>query len=267
VKAKRRFGQNFLRDPGIVRSIVRCINPSGTQTLVEIGPGQGALTGLLLEQVGCLAAIEIDEDLLPPLRQRFEPKGLRLIAQDVLTVHFDSLASQLQTAKLRVVGNLPYNISSPVLFHLLTYCHVIEDQTFMLQEEVVDRMVAAPGSKTYGRLSVMLQARYDMEKCLHVPPESFWPVPKVQSAVVRMTPLPAESLLIKDWQVFGRLVTQAFSSRRKMIRNTLADQLLHLDLQALGVDARQRPEELSVIQYAGLSNQLTDSKVTPLSPC
>jgi 16S rRNA (adenine1518-N6/adenine1519-N6)-dimethyltransferase len=267
VKAKRRFGQNFLRDQSIVRAIVQCIRPLPSQTLVEIGPGQGALTGLLLEQAGRLAAIEIDEDLLPGLRQRLEPKGLHLVSQDVLTVNFNQLATELQAVRLRVVGNLPYNISSPVLFHLLDYSPVIEDQTFMLQEEVVDRMVAEPGSKTYGRLSVMLQARYDMEKCLHVPPESFWPVPKVQSAVVRMTPLPSESLLIKDWQVFGRLVTQAFSSRRKMIRNTLADQLLHLDLQALGVDARQRPEELSVIQYAGLSNQLTDSKVTPLSPC
>ena len=267
MKAKRWFGQNFLRDQSVVRAIVRCINPSLTQTFVEIGPGQGALTGLLLEQAGRLAAIEIDEDLLPVLRQRLEPKGLQLIAQDVLTVNFNSLAHDLQASKLRVVGNLPYNISSPVLFHLLAYSQVIDDQTFMLQEEVVDRMVAAPGSKTYGRLSVMLQAKYAMEKCLHVPPESFWPVPKVQSAVVRMQPLAAENLRIKDWQVFGRLVTQAFSSRRKMIRNTLAVYLDQLDLAALGVDARQRPEELSVTQYAGLANQLTDSNVTPLSPC
>ncbi len=267
MKAKRRFGQNFLRDQAVVQAIVRCIHPLPKQTLVEIGPGQGALTALLLERAGCLAAIEIDEDLLPVLRERLEPKGLRLIAQDVLTVEFNWLASELQASKLRVVGNLPYNISSPVLFHLLGFSDAIEDQTFMLQEEVVDRMVASPGSKTYGRLSVMLQAKYDMEKCLHVPPESFWPVPKVQSAVVRMQPFASQRMVIKDWQVFGRLVTQAFSSRRKMIRNTLGSLLDRLDLNAVGALPTQRPEELTVSQYINLANQLIDSNVTPLSPC
>ena len=256
MKAKRRFGQNFLRDQSIVRAIVQCIRPLPSQTLVEIGPGQGALTGLLLEQVGCFAAIEIDEDLLPALRQRFELKGLRLVSQDVLTVDFNQLATELQATRLRVVGNLPYNISSPVLFHLLDYSPVIEDQTFMLQEEVVDRMVAAPGSKVYGRLSVMLQARYDMEKCLHVPPESFWPVPKVQSAVVRMQPLAKEHQPVHNWPVFAGLVSHAFSSRRKMIRNTLASLLDRLDLDAVDARPTQRPEELTVEQYARLANQL-----------
>ena len=256
MKAKRRFGQNFLRDQSVVRAIVQCIRPLPSQTLVEIGPGQGALTGLLLEQAGRLAAIEIDEDLLPGLRQRLEPKGLHLVSQDVLTVNFNQLATELQAVRLRVVGNLPYNISSPVLFHLLDYSPVIEDQTFMLQEEVVDRMVAAPCSKTYGRLSVMLQARYNMEKCLHVPPESFWPVPKVQSAVVRMQPLAKEHQPVHNWPVFARLVSQAFSSRRKMIRNTLAGLLDRLDLNAVDARPTQRPEELTVEQYARLANQL-----------
>jgi 16S rRNA (adenine1518-N6/adenine1519-N6)-dimethyltransferase len=259
VKAKLRFGQNFLRDQSIVRAIVQCIYPLASQTLVEIGPGQGALTGLLLGQAGRLAAIEIDEDLLPGLRQRFEPKGLYLVSQDVLAIDFHQLATQLQASRLRVVGNLPYNISSPVLFHLLDYSSVVEDQTFMLQEEVVDRMVAEPGSKTYGRLSVMLQARYDIEKCLHVPPESFWPVPKVQSAVVRMQPLTKEQQTVLDWQIFAGLVTQAFSSRRKMVRNTLAGLLDRLDLDAVDALPTQRPEELTVEQYAKLANQLADS--------
>lgn len=258
MRAKRRFGQNFLRDQGVARAIVRCINPAPTQTLVEIGPGQGALTALLLEQAGRLAAIEIDEDLLPVLRQRLEPKGLQLIAQDVLTVNFDSLAHDLQASTLRVVGNLPYNISSPILFHLLEAAEHIQDQYVMLQKEVVDRMVASHGSKIYGRLSVMLQARYQIERCLLVPPGAFHPAPKVDSAVARMVPLPVDQLQVRDWIIFAAVVSTAFSQRRKMLRNTLAPYEGQIDWDALGILPTQRAEEISVEKFIQLANTLSD---------
>jgi 16S rRNA (adenine1518-N6/adenine1519-N6)-dimethyltransferase len=269
--AKKRFGQNFLHDPGIIRRIIGLIRPLPGQAIIEIGPGQGALTGALVAGAGRVTAIELDQDLLPILRSRFGPSELNLIAADVLTVDFAALAQSLASEffpasesaaaprSLRIVGNLPYNISTPLLFHLLPVVDRVADQTFMLQKEVVDRMVAAPGSKVYGRLSVMLQAHYRMEKLLQVPSGAFVPAPKVDSAIVGMWPLPEALRPSGDAQVFSRLVTQAFSARRKMLRNTLASYAEVIDLAAVGLLPTQRPEEVSVDQYRALAAQVAQS--------
>src|SRR6478609_4068874 len=185
-QARKRFGQHFLADAGIIDGIVREIDPRAGQAMVEIGPGLAALTQPLVERVGRLSVIELDRDLAARLRKHPQ---LDVVEADVLNVDFTALARERGVAKLRVVGNLPYNISSPILFHLLQHVAAVEDQHFMLQKEVVDRMVAAPATSDYGRLSVMLQWRYAMENVLHVPPESFDPPPRVDSAVVRMVPL------------------------------------------------------------------------------
>lgn len=260
--AKKRFGQNFLHDPSIIRRIIGLIRPTPGQSIIEIGPGQGALTELLIAQAGQITAIELDQDLLPGLRARFAESQLHLIAQDVLTVDFLALAKTMP-APLRIVGNLPYNISTPLLFHLLPIADRVTDQTFMLQKEVVDRMVAPPGSKVYGRLSVMLQARYAMQKLLRVPAGAFSPAPKVESAIVAMQPLPLVDPPSFAFADFAGLVTQAFSARRKMLRNTLAPYAGRIDLAAVGLLPTQRPEEVSVAQYQALAAQL--SSVTPLS--
>jgi 16S rRNA (adenine1518-N6/adenine1519-N6)-dimethyltransferase len=257
--AKKRFGQNFLHDPGIIRRIIGLIRPLPEQVIIEIGPGQGALTAALVAGAGRITAIELDQDLLPILRSRFGPSELNLIAADVLTVDFAALAQSLapgSSRSLRIVGNLPYNISTPLLFHLLAVVDRVADQTFMLQKEVVDRMVAAPGSKVYGRLSVMLQAHYRMEKLLQVPSGAFVPAPKVDSAIVGMWPLPKALRPSGDPQIFSRLVTQAFSARRKMLRNTLAPYAEAIDLDAVGLSPTQRPEEVSVGQYQALAAQV-----------
>lgn len=258
--AKKQFGQNFLHDPGIIQRILRTVAARPTDRVVEVGPGHGALTTGLMELAGSLTAIEIDRDLHRALQDRFGDR-LQLLAQDVLTVDFGALADAAGQ-KLRIVGNLPYNISSPILFHLLQWASRIEDQTVMLQREFVDRMVASPGSKVYGRLSVMLQARYTLEKALRVPGGAFRPAPKVESAVVQMWPLPEESLGIEDWSCLEKVVTAAFSTRRKMLRNTLAPYLEALDLEAAGVSATQRAEEVSVAAYIDLANQLASSMRT-----
>jgi 16S rRNA (adenine1518-N6/adenine1519-N6)-dimethyltransferase len=260
--AKKRFGQNFLHDPGIIRRIVDLIRPIPGECLIEIGPGQGALTAPLIAAAGRITAVELDQDLLPRLRAQFAPEALDLIAQDVLTVDFSALA-QAAGQPLRIVGNLPYNISTPLLFHLMPLADQVRDQTFMLQKEVVDRMVAAPGSKVYGRLSVMLQARYTMERLLRVPAGAFVPAPKVESAIVVMRPLQAAARTVVDDRVFSQLVTQAFSARRKMLRNTLAPYGARLDLRAVGLLPTQRPEEVSVAQYQALAAQI--SSVTPFN--
>ncbi|MFZ9811874.1 MAG: 16S rRNA (adenine(1518)-N(6)/adenine(1519)-N(6))-dimethyltransferase RsmA [Burkholderiaceae bacterium] len=253
--AKKRFGQNFLHDPVVIRRIISLIRPLPDQAIIEIGPGQGALTEALVAAAGRITAIELDQDLLPALRSRFSSSQLHLIAADVLTVDFAALADAF-SSPLRIVGNLPYNISTPLLFHLLPVADRVADQTFMLQKEVVDRMVAAPGSKVYGRLSVMLQAHYRMEKLLQVPAGAFVPVPKVDSAIVGMWPLPKALRPSGDPQIFSRLVTQAFSARRKMLRNTLAPYEGQIDLHAAGLLSTQRPEEVSVAQYLALADQI-----------
>ena len=206
---RKRFGQNFLVDDAIIDHIVQAIAPRAGEPLVEIGPGLMALTQPLLERVGQMTVIELDRDLAARLRGR---QGLQVVESDVLKVDFTALAASLQVPKLRVVGNLPYNISSPILFHLLDHVDVVQDQHFMLQKEVVDRMVAQPATSDYGRLTVMLQWRYAMENVLLVPPESFNPPPKVNSAVVRMLPRAEPAAL--DRKVLETLVQVAFSQRR-----------------------------------------------------
>jgi 16S rRNA (adenine1518-N6/adenine1519-N6)-dimethyltransferase len=248
--ARKRFGQHFLTDGAILDAIVDAIDPTPGQTLVEIGPGLGAMTDPLVARCGRLTVIELDRDLAARLRQRSE---LEVIEADVLQVDIAALALQ-HGGKLRIVGNLPYNISTPILFHLLAAVDHVVDQHFMLQKEVVDRMAAMPGSKDYGRLSVMLQWRYDIESVLDVPPESFDPPPRVDSAVVRMQPLPNAQAI--DAALLEELVRVAFSQRRKMLRNTLGRWLGERHF-AGSFDLQRRAEEVPVAEYLGLVTALT----------
>lgn len=256
-QARKRFGQNFLHNAGLIAKIIDHIQPKAGDRIVEIGPGQAALTAPLIAKAGHVHAIEIDRDLVALLRSRFTESELTLQMQDVLRVDFHALARELG-GPLRIVGNLPYNISSPILFHLLESADVIEDQHVMLQKEVVDRMAADCGSKIYGRLSVMLQARYRMQRCLLVPPGAFQPAPKVDSAVIRMVPLPADEVAVQDWVIFGAVVAMAFSQRRKMLRNTLAAYGDAIDWDALGILPTQRAEEVPVTKFIALANSLTE---------
>lgn len=247
--ARKRFGQHFLTDGAIIDAIIRAIQPKAGQALVEIGPGLGALTQPLVERCGRLTVIELDRDLAARLRQR---PDLNVIESDVLMVDFAALSATLG-AKLRVVGNLPYNISTPILFHLLGQAQHVEDQHFMLQKEVVDRMAAAPCSKAYGRLSVMLQWRYDIEALIDVPPGSFDPPPKVDSAVVRMLPLPGVAAI--DLARFESLVQAAFSQRRKLLRHTLGKWLDAEGFQG-AFDLQRRAEEVPVAEFVALAQAL-----------
>ena len=244
--ARKRFGQHFLTDSAIIEGIVDAIDPQPADPMVEIGPGLAALTQPLVERLGQLNVIELDRDLAVRLR---EHPHLNVIESDVLRVDFTQLAAKLNVAKLRVVGNLPYNISSPILFHLLEHVAVVKDQHFMLQKEVIDRMVATPASGDYGRLSVMLQWRYDMENVLFVPPESFDPPPRVDSAVVRMVPL-AEPPQI-DVPLMEEMVKVAFSQRRKLLRHTLGRWLEARNF-AGHFDVQRRAEEVPVAEYVAL---------------
>ena len=246
--ARKRFGQHFLADGSIIEAIVEAIDPRPGQTLVEIGPGLAALTQPLVERLGALTVIELDRDLAERLRGHAQ---LQVIESDVLRVDFQQLAQASGKAqKLRVVGNLPYNISTPILFHLLQFVDVIEDQHFMLQKEVIDRMVARPATAAYGRLSVMLQWRYAMDNVLFVPPGSFQPPPRVDSAVVRMVPREHPAAL--DVRLLSELVQVAFSQRRKLLRHTLG-----LWLQARGFagdfNTQRRAEEVPVDEYIALA--------------
>ena len=245
---RKRFGQHFLVDEGVIDGIVRAIGPRPGEALVEIGPGLGAITQPLLERAGALTVVELDRDLAARLRGR---AGITVVEADVLTVDFAALAtSSGQT--LRVVGNLPYNISTPILFHLLGAAGQVRDQHFMLQKEVVDRMAAAPGSKDYGRLSVMLQWRYRIESVLDVPPEAFDPPPRVDSAVVRMEPLPADDSV--DPAVLGELVAVAFSQRRKILRHTLG-RWIEQHRPGTAFDLQRRAEEVPVAEYLALARK------------
>ena len=252
--ARKRFGQHFLTDRLVIDAIVDAIDPQPGEALVEIGPGLGAMTGPLAARCQRLAVIELDRDLAARLRQRPE---LNVIESDVLKVDFAALAQTLANAltpqagrKLRVVGNLPYNISTPILFHLLDAVDHVLDQHFMLQKEVVVRMAAAPGSKDYGRLSVMLQWRYAIEDVLDVPPMAFDPPPRVDSAVVRMLPLPAPPGV--DAARLGEIVTVAFSQRRKILRNTLGRWLEERAFSG-SFDCQRRAEEVPVAEYLALA--------------
>ncbi|UZD55180.1 16S rRNA (adenine(1518)-N(6)/adenine(1519)-N(6))-dimethyltransferase RsmA [Caldimonas aquatica] len=246
---RKRFGQHFLADTAVLDAIVRAIDPQPGDALVEIGPGLGALTQPLLERCERLTVIEIDRDLAARLRRN---PALEVVEADVLTVDFRAL-SEARGRPLRVVGNLPYNISTPIAFHLLEQVDAIADQHFMLQKEVVERMVASPGHKDYGRLSVMLQWRYDIELLFEVPPEAFEPPPKVDSAVVRMVPLPKPPAV--EPARLGELVTVAFSQRRKLLRHTLGRWLEQQGADA-AFDLHRRAEEVPVHEYVALAAQL-----------
>ncbi len=250
-QARKRFGQHFLTDEGVTDAIVRAIAPKRTQTVIEIGPGLSALTTPLLDKLDHLTVVEIDRDLAERLRHQYPAEQLTVVQGDALQVDFSDLGSNL-----RIVGNLPYNISTPLLFHLLDYADQVVDQHFMLQREVIDRMVAQPGSGDYSRLSVMLQSRYSMEKLFDVAPESFDPPPRVVSAVVRMQPLPSTRLQPKSQRAFGTVVARAFAQRRKMLRRGLADWTTQIDWDGLGIAPTSRAEELSVEQFIALSDNL-----------
>jgi 16S rRNA (adenine1518-N6/adenine1519-N6)-dimethyltransferase len=247
--ARKRFGQHFLTDASVIDAIVAAIDPKAGDALVEIGPGLGAMTGPLVARCKRLSVIELDRDLAARLRQQPE---LDVIEADVLRVDFRALAAR-RGAPLRVVGNLPYNISTPILFHLLEAVDHVVDQHFMLQKEVVERMAAGPGTKAYGRLSVMLQWRYDIETVLDVAPESFEPPPRVDSAVVRMQPLPEAAPI--DPALLGELVRVAFSQRRKLLRHTLG-RWLDARGAAAGFDVQRRAEEVPVAEFVGLARSL-----------
>ena len=244
--ARKRFGQHFLTDGAIIESIVDAINPQPNDPMIEIGPGLAALTQPLVERLGKLNVIELDRDLAVRLR---EHPHLNVIESDVLRVDFTQLAATLSAPKLRVVGNLPYNISSPILFHLLEHVAVVQDQHFMLQKEVIDRMVAKPSTSDYSRLSVMLQWRYDMEDVLFVPPESFDPPPRVDSAVVRMVPLATPPKI--DVKLMEDMVKVAFSQRRKLLRHTLGRWLEGRNFAGT-FDVQRRAEEVPVAEYVAL---------------
>ncbi len=252
--ARKRFGQHFLTDGGVIDAIVDAIHPQAGQPMVEIGPGLAALTQPLVERLGQLTVIELDRDLAVRLR---EHPHLSVVESDVLKVDFRALATQMQAntamangSKIRVVGNLPYNISTPILFHLLDQVDVIEDQHFMLQKEVVDRMVAKPATADYSRLSVMLQWRYQMANVLFVPPESFEPPPRVDSAVVRMLPLATPPKL--NVKTLETLVQVAFSQRRKILRNTLGKWLDEKGFAGT-FDLQRRAEEVPVAEFVALA--------------
>jgi 16S rRNA (adenine1518-N6/adenine1519-N6)-dimethyltransferase len=247
--ARKRFGQHFLSDAHVLGAIVDLIDPRPGQALVEIGPGLGALTWPLLQCCRALTAIELDRDLAARLREH--GGGLTVIEADVLTVDFCALAQQLGQP-LRLVGNLPYNISTPILFHLLDAAAQVTDQHFMLQKEVAQRMAAAPGGKDYGRLSVMLQWRYRIDTVLEVPPQAFEPPPRVDSAVVRMRPLPK---VAAQPRLLAELVAVAFSQRRKLLRHTLGRWLAERSFSG-SFDLQRRAEEVPVAQYVALAEQL-----------
>jgi 16S rRNA (adenine1518-N6/adenine1519-N6)-dimethyltransferase len=251
-RPRRRFGQNFLRDRAVVERIVAAIAPRPGQRLVEIGPGEGALTGPLLAAAGRLEAIELDRDLVARLRQRYPAgSGLELHAGDALTFDFRALAA---ATRLRLVGNLPYNISTPLLFHLFDQLDAVADMHFMLQKEVVDRLAAAPGGKTYGRLSLMAQLHCRITPLLQVPPGAFRPPPKVDSTVVRLVPHPHPPVALHDPARFRLLVTAAFAQRRKTLRNSLRDHIDAAAMAAAGVDPGRRPETLTLAEFACLAD-------------
>lgn len=248
-QAKKRFGQNFLVDQQVIADIVRAIRPQADDNMVEIGPGLGALTRPLLQHLRKLHVVEIDRDIIARLKTDYPPDRVAIHEGDALQFDLATLGEPL-----RVVGNLPYNISSPLLFHFAQYAARISDMHFMLQNEVVERMVAAPSTAAYGRLSVMLQYRFAMEKLLDVPPQSFRPVPRVDSAIIRMIPLPAARIEVASELLFARVVADAFGQRRKILRNTLKAWLTETELASLKVDPQWRAEDLGVADFARITN-------------
>jgi len=251
-RPRKRFGQHFLTDSGVVDEIVRSIGVRESDTVVEIGPGLAAITAPLLADAGCMHAIELDRDLAAQLRRRFQDESkLTIHEADALRFDYATLGDGL-----RIVGNLPYNISTPLLFHLLNFRAHIADMHFMLQKEVVARMAAAPGSKAYGRLGIMLGCYFDIEALFDVDRQAFDPPPDVTSAIVRLTPLPAGTYDVRDAAKLSQLVATAFSQRRKTVRNALrkvADEAL---LESVGIDPSLRPEAIAIAEYVRLANTL-----------
>ncbi len=255
-KARKRFGQNFLHDKGIIQRIVSNIRPLPQDHMVEIGPGEGALTEKILEKTGQLDVIELDRDLIPLLKIRFAThNGLVIHQADALKFEFCQL--QQDERKLRIVGNLPYNISTPLLFHLFDNSHCIADMHFMLQKEVVERIVAQPGDPAYGRLSVMLHYYCKAEYLFTVKPGAFRPAPRVDSAIVRLTPHSSAPVEVADFTVFSTLVNHCFSQRRKTLRNILKGQLDSDSIIQLDIDPVTRPERLQLQHFAALANRIS----------
>ena len=251
-RARKRFGQHFLTDPGVIDDIIRAVHPTEDDVIVEIGPGQGAITDALARRAGHLHAIELDRDLVVRLRRKYADNPRVTVHEaDALEFDFTKLGK-----RIRIVGNLPYNISPPLLFHLLRYREHILDMHFMLQKEVVDRMAAEPGSKAYGRLGIMLGCYLQIESLFDVDRESFDPPPEVTSAVVRLDPLPPGTFDIKDEAELSTLVATAFMQRRKTLRNALKKEVTAGDFEVVGIDASLRPEQIPIADYVRLSNHL-----------
>lgn len=255
-RARKRFGQNFLQDEYFINEIIEAIDPKRDDHIVEIGPGRGALTTPLLKRCNHLDVIEIDRDLVPLLQQRHAlHPSLTIHLADAL--QFDYRRLQISDEPLRIVGNLPYNITTPLLFHLLDYSDIIEDMCFMLQKEVVERICAQPGTKQYGKLSIMIQHRCDAQLLFHVPPEAFAPAPKVDSAILFLQPLKHRIGGAVDIGRLSQLVSQAFSQRRKTVSNTLKNMISADTLRANGIDPEQRPETIDIAQYVELTRTLS----------
>jgi 16S rRNA (adenine1518-N6/adenine1519-N6)-dimethyltransferase len=251
-RARKRFGQNFLQDQCVIEQIVKSIHPKPGDHIVEIGPGLGALTTHILPLVGSMDAIELDRDLIPELAAECAGLGkLNIHSADVLSYDFSELSKAPHS--LRVVGNLPYNISSPLLFHVIEYLPIIKDMHFMLQKELVERMAASVNNKDYGRLTIMLQYHCDITLLFYVSATAFWPVPKVESAVVRLVPK-TPSLIAENMDMFAQVVKQAFSHRRKILRNCLQGLVDAKQLERLEIDSNARPEQLTVDDFVRISN-------------
>lgn len=249
--AKKRFGQNFLTDQAIIDSLVDAISPRADDLMVEIGPGLGALTKPLLKKLNSLHVVEVDRDIIDWMKKAYAENSIIIHNSDALKFDFSALGEQI-----RIVGNLPYNISTPILFHLLDNIHHVVDMHFMLQKEVVERMVAEPSTAAYGRLSVMLQYRLQMEYLFTVPPEAFDPAPKVESAFVRCVPYGELPHVAKDEALLAKIVTAAFSQRRKTLRNTLKGLLDDDGFNVLNIDSQLRAENLSVADFVAIANYL-----------
>ena len=256
-RPRKRFGQHFLKDPAIVQQLAAAIQPRAGQHIVEIGPGMGVLTEALLPSVGQMDAVELDRDIIPKLEKHCLPLGnLRIHSADALK--FDFCTLRTNDEMLRVVGNLPYNISTPLMFHLLQQSHCIQDMHFMLQKEVVDRLAAQPSTKDYGKLSVMVQYRCHVESLFYVPPGAFSPPPKVDSAVVRLIPHTHPPLPVANENDFEKIVSRAFAQRRKTLHNNLKGLLSDDDVKQAGIDPSQRAETLDLASFAKLANRYTE---------
>ncbi len=256
-KPRKRFGQNFLHDAGIIHQIVFAISPQKGEKLVEIGPGKGALTGPIIEETGKMQVVELDRDLIPLLQENLAGKGeLTVHSADALQFDFAQLSEDAHD--LRIIGNLPYNISTPLLFHLTTFLPQIKDMHFMLQKEVVDRMVAGPNCKAYGRLGIILQYYCRVEKLFIVKPGAFFPPPKVDSAIVRLIPHEKPPVDVKDETVFAKVLTQCFRMRRKTLRNNLKEILTEEEIESVGIKPSCRSETLTLEEFALLANLVVD---------